>query len=196
MLKQLKDYIFVKNIIPSNVCKQLVNEVQIKNHWEQHQWQNYGEMHSRKIKYPLKELEVAESFPNQNDLLYPYVGEVLKEYEDFINKENTYGDYVGNCGIHMACPVRFNRYGVHTIMHAHHDHIHSLFDGERKGIPILTLLGHLNDDYEGGEFVFFEDYKIELKEGDILVFPSVFMYPHRVDPVTKGTRYTFVSWAW
>ena len=37
---------------------------------------------------------------------------------------------------------------------------------------------------------------LKLKKGDFLLFPSVFLYPHLVKPVTKGTRYTFVSWSW
>ena len=69
-----------------------------------------------------------------------------------------------------------------------------MFD-ERKGIPILSVLGVLNDDYEGGEFVLIDE-KINLSKGDIIVFPSNFMYPHKVEPVTKGTRYSYISWIW
>ena len=60
-----------------------------------------------------------------------------------------------------------------------------MFDGERKGIPILSVLGVLNDDYEGGEFVLIDE-KMNLSKGDIIVFPSNFMYPHKVEPVTKA----------
>jgi predicted 2-oxoglutarate/Fe(II)-dependent dioxygenase YbiX len=80
-------------------------------------------------------------------------------------------------------------------MALHADHIHSRFDGERKGIPILSVLGVLNDDYEGGEFVLIDE-KIDLNKGDIIIFPSNFMYPHKVEPVTKGTRYSYISWIW
>jgi predicted 2-oxoglutarate/Fe(II)-dependent dioxygenase YbiX len=71
-----------------------------------------------------------------------------------------------------------------------------MFDGERKGIPILSVLGILNDNYEGGEFIMFDDYKINLKMGDVLIFPSIFLYPHKVKSVNKGTRYSFISWVW
>ena len=91
--------------------------------------------------------------------------------------------------------VRFNKYAENKKMALHADHIHSMFDGERKGIPILSVLGVLNDDYEGGEFVLIDD-KINLSKGDIIVFPSNFMYPHKVEPVTKGTRYSYISWIW
>ena len=80
-------------------------------------------------------------------------------------------------------------------MALHADHIHSMFDGERKGIPILSVLGVLNDDYEGDEFVLIDE-KIDLSKGDIIIFPSNFMYPHKVEPVTKGIRYSYISWIW
>ena len=91
--------------------------------------------------------------------------------------------------------VRFNKYEESKEMALHCDHIHSMFDGERKGVPILSVLGLLNDDFEGGEF-FMIDKQREFSKGDILIFPSNFIYPHVVKPVTKGIRYSFISWIW
>lgn len=92
--------------------------------------------------------------------------------------------------------IRFNKYDVNTQMRPHCDHIHDLFDGERKGIPILSIVGSLNDDYTGGNFIMWGDQKIEIPAGSLLVFPSNFMFPHCVTPITSGTRYSFVSWVW
>jgi len=53
----------------------------------------------------------------------------------------------------------------------------------------------LNDDYEGGEFAFFDrELKYKLKKGSCIMFPSNFMYPHEIMPVTSGTRYSIVTW--
>jgi len=53
----------------------------------------------------------------------------------------------------------------------------------------------LNDDFEGGEFAFFNrEIKYKLEKGDALLFPSNFMYPHEIMPVTKGTRYSIITW--
>jgi predicted 2-oxoglutarate/Fe(II)-dependent dioxygenase YbiX len=92
--------------------------------------------------------------------------------------------------------IRFNRYSKTKKMAEHCDHIHSMFDGQIKGVPILSIVGVLNDNYEGGEFIMFKNKKIELLAGDLLIFPSNFLYPHRVDPVKKGTRYSYVSWVY
>jgi predicted 2-oxoglutarate/Fe(II)-dependent dioxygenase YbiX len=97
----------------------------------------------------------------------------------------------------MGCTTpRFNRYKENKVMSKHADHIHGCFDGERKGIPVISIIGALNDNYEGGELIFFDNHKIDLKAGDVVVFPSNFLYPHRVDKVTKGTRYSYAAWAW
>ena len=61
---------------------------------------------------------------------------------------------------------------------------------------MLSIVGQLNEDFEGGEFVMWGDQVIPFEKGDIIIFPSNFMYPHRVEPVTKGERYSYVSWAY
>ena len=53
----------------------------------------------------------------------------------------------------------------------------------------------LNDDYKGGEFAFFDrELVYKLKKGSCIMFPSNFMYPHEIMPVTSGTRYSIVTW--
>lgn len=66
----------------------------------------------------------------------------------------------------------------------------------------VSIIVNLNDDYEGGDFVFFNPFSkeeiihsVSLKKGSVLMFPSNFLYPHSVKPITKGTRYSIVSWA-
>lgn len=64
----------------------------------------------------------------------------------------------------------------------------------------LTFLMGLSDkdSYEGGIFYIFPDtrsqVKYKLDAGDILIFPTYI--PHKVDPVTSGTRKTIVTWFW
>ena len=65
----------------------------------------------------------------------------------------------------------------------------------------LSIILLLNDDYEGGELIFKsvdlqkDLHIIDVKKNRAVLFPSNFMYPHTVKPVTKGTRYSIVSWA-
>ena len=53
----------------------------------------------------------------------------------------------------------------------------------------------LNDDYEGGEFCFWDGTMMHRPpKGAALVFPSNFMYPHEIRKVTKGERYSIITW--
>lgn len=91
---------------------------------------------------------------------------------------------------------RFNKYTAGTEMKQHCDHITNLFDGERRGIPILTILGLFQNSDKGGDLILFDDKTVNFQPKDILIFPSIFLFPHRVTPILEGVRYSFVCWAW
>ena len=188
--KKVQDYIHVEHIIPKNICDNVVNNIKNKE-WSPHIWYNYkNDSYSSE---ETMELDVQDSTPELQKLLTPFVIKAGAAYNlKFADMEN---DRTRHIMIKLA-KIRFNRYGAGQIMRAHHDHIHSLFDGKEKGIPVLSFIGNLNDDYEGAELVFWGDYVQPLKAGDIVMFPSCFMYPHEVREVTKGTRYSFVAWGW
>ena len=78
-------------------------------------------------------------------------------------------------------------------MNQHIDNIHHSH-GQQYGYPHITSLIFLNDDYEGGEFVICGDKQIEKKQGSAIIFPSNFMYPHEVKKVTKGKRFSVMTW--
>jgi len=60
---------------------------------------------------------------------------------------------------------------------------------------VLTCSFILNDNYDGGDFVFFSGtYKIPPKAGSAVVFPSNFCFPHAVTPVTNGDRHAVITW--
>tara|TARA_R100000455_G_C6219844_1_gene84667 strand:+ start:88 stop:678 length:591 start_codon:yes stop_codon:yes gene_type:complete len=65
----------------------------------------------------------------------------------------------------------------------------------------VSLVYLLNNDYKGGELVFVNPTdnnqvlkKIDVQPNKLIIFPSNFIYPHSVLPVTDGTRYSVVSW--
>lgn len=68
-------------------------------------------------------------------------------------------------------------------------------DGRPDLGRVVSCSINLNSGYEGGEISFFGNtYIPKVGQGDALLFPSNFMYPHQVLPVTKGTRYSIVTW--
>ena len=74
----------------------------------------------------------------------------------------------------------------------HIDH----FRGHPRTLSCILLL---NNDYEGGEVTFFELGNehilktIEVRPGRLIIWPSNFLYPHKIQPVKKGIRYSIIS---
>jgi predicted 2-oxoglutarate/Fe(II)-dependent dioxygenase YbiX len=187
-MNTIKDYIYVGNHIPVEVCETLIDECN-KKEWKKHKWNNYaaGTFTSEET----KELDVMPCTQDQQNKITPYLTKALEEYQ---LKHSWPGEKTQPPWLTKFSPIRFNKYEVGNMMREHYDHIHSIFDGKMKGVPIVSIVANLNEDYEGAEF-YCRGKEIPLKTGDILLFPSNFMYPHEVKEATKGTRYSFVSWA-
>jgi predicted 2-oxoglutarate/Fe(II)-dependent dioxygenase YbiX len=185
----LEDYIKVYPKLDKEFCNQIIFELK-KSEWEQHKFYNNKD----KLFSPRsgnKELDVTwDNIPSKKEL----TAKTWETISQYILTDLNKSYFSGWSGF---TNIRFNRYEETKFMALHCDHIHSMFDGDIKGIPIISVLGLLNDDFEGGEFLMFDDEKkMDLKAGDIMIFPSLFLYPHRVAPVTKGIRYAFVAWVW
>ena len=190
MFERTKDYIYVeKGIIPRAVCERVVGEIG-KRDWRPHAWHHYGS--GTTASEATMELDVQEVTPDLQNLLGPYLIKAISAYSARFAFPSERTRQI----MSRISTIRFNRYSPGQIMRQHQDHIHSLFDGKEKGIPVLSLVGNLNDDYDGANLYFWDDYIVPLGAGDIVLFPSLFMYPHGVTEATRGKRYSFVSWTW
>jgi len=186
--RNVEDYIYrIPNLLNGNECKQAVKEFQTINFVE------------HKFYDPRKKLFHTRSGANELAMSWddiPFRKLIMDRIYTGIQSYIDYYDMPWFSSWQGYSDVRFNEYKENKKMALHCDHIRSMFDGEKKGVPILSCLGALNDDYEGGEFIMFDDLKIDIQVGEMIIFPSNFMYPHKVEPVTKGNRYTYISWVY
>ena len=61
-------------------------------------------------------------------------------------------------------------------------------------ICTVSLVSYPNDNYEGGELFFPKlNLKIKPKAGDCYIFPSTFLFSHKAETVTSGTKYSIVT---
>ena len=79
------------------------------------------------------------------------------------------------------------------------DHYVWHYDGGTNYPRTISCVYFLNEDYEGGELCFQNpdgtgEFAIPVKENRMVIWPSTFLYPHRVKPVKKGIRHALVSW--
>tara|TARA_R100001509_G_scaffold13417_1_gene6919 strand:- start:597 stop:1169 length:573 start_codon:yes stop_codon:yes gene_type:complete len=185
----IRDYVKVyENVFDKDFCTSTIKELK-KIEWKKHYFYQYKGNRNRSYEneFDMGYLDSVIKTTLQNKLWY-----VIEKYitKDFKMCNSWWGGWTG------YTEVRFNKYDLETKMKIHCDHIQSIFDGSLKGIPTLSIVGCLNEDYKGGDFIMWETEKIKIPEGAVLMFPSNFMYPHKVTPIIEGTRYSYVSWVY
>ena len=207
---KLEDLIHVeRGIIPSHLCDSIIEYIETKE-WKPHEW--YNSSTGKSGSEEEMELDIQPATPEVQKILGKYVvesGLIYTKIYAFPFRNISSSKYSNASGMEEAlnskevtpfmnqfCPIRFNRYTIGQIMRPHFDHIHSIFDGENKGVPVLSFIFNFNDDYEGADLYFWEDSVIKLGKGDVVMFPSNFLFPHGVTESTKGKRYSAVCWGW
>jgi len=110
---------------------------------------------------------------------------IVKAHNRYDSNHKTYAVKVSTIEL-----LKYDTGGFYTI---HTDH-HAKFP------RTISIIIFLNNDYEGGELNFHDPVTKEIYQtikpspGRCIMWPSNFIYPHSVSPVTKGVRYTVVSW--
>jgi len=134
---------------------------------------------------PLSYLNNSLSNVHWFNLLYYYFKKNLNQYQ-FDTNILDYG-YKNIFDIEI---LKYENTGFYTW---HVDHFATI----PRTMSCILLL---NNDYEGGNLCFRNpdgsgEWEIEVKPGRMIIWPSNFLYPHTVKPVTKGIRYSVVAWA-
>lgn len=164
-------------------------------------------------KKPLEEYEISRLKKTRNsDIVWLEENWIYKEINPYINaaNKNAGWNFEWNCS--EAC--QFTKYKINQHYDWHCDAWAKPYNTPNKAkqhgkIRKLSVTCQLSDgaEYEGGELQVdtrsYEPHmrdeekhlltlKDALPKGSIIVFPS-FVW-HRVQPVTKGTRYSLVLW--
>jgi hypothetical protein len=80
--------------------------------------------------------------------------------------------------------VKYDGPGTHFKIHADHGPAY---------VTTVSVVAYINDDYEGGEIYFPRfDLTIKPQAGDVIVFPSTYVYEHASQDMISGTKYAIV----
>lgn len=97
-----------------------------------------------------------------------------------------YGSYWGvGIGYYEAFNfVKYDGPGTHFKIHADHGPAY---------VSTISIVAYINDDYVGGEIYFPRfDLTIKPKKGDVVIFPSTYIYEHASQDMISGTKYSIV----
>jgi hypothetical protein len=114
--------------------------------------------------YKIHQMSFDSIFPHVEDYGH-YWGVVMRYYEVF-----NYVKYEGT--------------GKHFAIHADHGPAY---------VTTVSAVAYLNDDYSGGELIFPRfNLTIKPEPGDLVIFPSTFIYEHSSEPILSGDKYSIV----
>jgi len=194
---KLQDYILIiESLIPADFCDSYINEYENSDEWQQSMindgkggaiLDDYRNCCTITTSDPIIIRQNKDVRQPLDDKMFSYVSLALDKYKQKLNfttfgRSSTYFGTSSDTGYDLLRYKKSCRYGEHI------DH----FEQDPKA---LTCSFTLSDDYEGGAFSFFNQEKIiNPLKGSAVMFPSNFMFPHEVLPVTKGIRYSMVTW--
>jgi predicted 2-oxoglutarate/Fe(II)-dependent dioxygenase YbiX len=181
----ISDYIIlIKNVLSNEVCNKILDEFVNSDEW---------------IDTVVGSGQVEKTIRNCQTILISYP-HVIQKNKDIRHKLDVaifdgaskcikeYNTKFPHCKIEEDSGYELLKYPEGCFYIEHTDS----FKARPRAVSCSFIL---NDDFEGGEFAFFnKELKYRLEKGDALLFPSNFMYPHEVMPVTKGTRYSIITW--
>lgn len=71
---------------------------------------------------------------------------------------------------------------------------HNDFSKKHESHRVITFLWYLNTIDQGGETVFWENFKIKPEEGKLILFPATWTYPHTGKMPISDNKYIITGW--
>jgi predicted 2-oxoglutarate/Fe(II)-dependent dioxygenase YbiX len=184
MTANLKDYIVVLDrVIPDNLCAAVLDEYCNSDLWEPAQIKRGLDAEFRNSSgINISNAQTIAKNPSTRQAidtaLFSCASEALQAYAKKFSPLEVESD----SGYELLRYAEGQFYAQHT----------DSFKGQARAVSCSFAL---NDDYDGGEFCFFDrEMKFKVEKGGALMFPANFMYPHEVAPVRHGTRFSIVTW--
>jgi predicted 2-oxoglutarate/Fe(II)-dependent dioxygenase YbiX len=175
---QLKDYIkVIPDALDTKFCSEIVKNKKYKYKTAEMVGDNSVLYRDTKIRNCFSSTVLGED----DSIIYQAIGVVIKKYINEI--ECDLPSIIDDSGYQI---LKYEKGGFYV---QHTDEV----KGNTRRVSISLCL---NEDYEGGEFQFFSDYKVVGKTGDAVVFPSNFCFPHEILPVKSNTRYSIITWVY
>lgn len=187
----LKKEVLEYSITMKNVMKKpLINLIEHEIYSDVDSWQNGATAAGENL--DIRSVKVQQLLESDigNSVSRRIIYNELKKFAAYINHE-----YAKNvCNFYDSEKNYFQFLYYDSKMKGHYDY-HT--DHYLENPRVLTILVGLNSsaEYEGGElFVQNQEKGIKLDKGELIAFPSNFMFPHKVAPVTKGQRKVLIIW--
>jgi len=184
----------IDKLVPTHVCKYFIDfyenniehtkkERSYKQQTKKHEEDNYRCLNLTHLSCTTTNPDSYvenNKFKEPLDVAKRYIHIMLTNYELYIKNNMCPTFDIANMS--QTSNIRILKYKKGDYIKDHID-----YDGTIRAACTLNL----NEDYEGGEFRFFDGkIKHSFKTGDAMLFPAEPIWIHGTEPITKGVRYS------
>jgi Rps23 Pro-64 3,4-dihydroxylase Tpa1-like proline 4-hydroxylase len=178
-----------KNAISKEECKYIIDTLENSLHsdagyqWSKAQVNDMSEVLENRncLDFKYKREHLNPNLPNFDKL-----HDIHKKVEDRLDFCLSHYQSIWHLNMEYKEAFNFVKYEPGKYFKIHGDH------GPFYTCTVSAVV-YLNDDYEGGEIEFIrQDLKIKPSVGDIILFPSNYVYEHASCEVFSGTKYSVV----
>jgi hypothetical protein len=183
--RNLSYFVYTSDCLTETECDEIIKSSEIDNQFEE---SKIGDsIHDFSIRKS-KTFKLTEQ--NHTDLILDRLNDCFLEYCEH-HLEDLYWSSIQRSTIdgYVFEPLQYTKYDVGNYYNWHVDQ-----GSDTKTIcRLLSFVLYLNNDFEGGftEFAF-DKYKPNV--GQVLIFPSNFLFPHCGTKVHSGTKKIVTTW--
>tara|TARA_R110000796_G_scaffold94539_2_gene199423 strand:+ start:906 stop:1496 length:591 start_codon:yes stop_codon:yes gene_type:complete len=176
----------INSLVPKNICQKIIEvfekypelneqESSYKFKTKKHEIDNFSCLNLSRIENPNEDISYALNEAKK------YIFIMITNYVLHIKCKKISPTF-NNFLINRTDNIRILKYKIGQSIKDH-------TDVGRTIRASCTL--NLNENYEGGEFRFFDgQIKESFKTGDAMIFPAEPIWIHGTEPITKGIRYS------
>lgn len=196
-MKTLDEFVMtVDDVLSEDLAAGLLSEYVNSSEWLGTPSEQGGSIYG---KYPAKVVlitqpQVTDKSPVRQQLTRDVVASIRAAFDRYHEKFSRRAQGLNFLHIDSMVGLRLIRYETGQYMGVHTDKYPDS-DSDRTSWPAVTFTINVNDDFEGGELTLLDGdivFKGMARQG--IIFPANFMYPHAVEKVTRGTRYSLAGW--
>lgn len=175
-----KDYIYIENVFTKKQCKELIKEFNKRKEEAipEHCTHASNNVDTTSTFTRVELIPKTKSF----NLVHNATKHMTKQWIKYLRKLDSTHSFVVEKNLNFVHMYRLMCYEKGGWIHPH-------IDWSEFTHASCTIL--LNDDYEGGEFSFFNGkHDVKMKAGQAMIFPANAYWVHEVKEIKKGKRYS------
>ena len=183
-IKQIDSIMLIKNFLSKEDCDYLINEYNIYEDKEKVREKCAHAFTGVDVESTFKRVSLKPETKAFN-IAHNSTSSMIKKWIAKLREDNWMHSHALEQNTNYSHMYRLMCYEEGGWIHPHTDW---------SPFVVASCTFNLNNDYEGGEFSFFNDrYIYKLDVGDALIFPASPFWVHEVKTITKGKRYSVNS---